>query len=307
MSNDQDRVQKYVDEVSKHPLLTPEREKELSHIIQYRTNENECLAARNELVLSNLLLVVNIALKIYKRLSLPRNRYMSVMDLIQLGNMALINCANMFDGNKNTKFNTYAYTSIERKIYQGINENRLIRLPKKHEIIITKISQLENEHGASLTDEIIKQKLNLSNKVLKTVRKNIDSMPIKFDDWELFLDHFEDTNKNTKVSLKNEAIKDLLQQKIKALKPLELKVVNLMFFGSNKTRADVARQMGVSRERVRVILDRALKKLREKIGSDKETSWIGINPNDRRNITHNVKRSSHLKETIEHDRGENGS
>ncbi len=277
MNCDPEILQRYMNDVSRYPLLSPEREKELSEIIQKSVDQKACLDARNELITANLLLVINIAVKIYNKSSFLRNSNLSIIDLIQFGNMALIKCASGFKTEEGFKFTTYAHPAIERSIYRSINECRLIRLPLQHEIISSKIYELQNKYGDKLTDEIIMKELKITSNMLINVKNNQESRAVAINDWELFLDRVENkSNKPLMQDLEEKELKDFLLEKIDSLKPYEIKTVYLMYFDKrNVTMADVAKRMGVSRERVRVVLGKALKKLKVKILQEKTKVWWG--------------------------------
>jgi len=301
MNCDQESLQRYIKDAAKYPLLTPQRERELSDIIQKGTDHILCLNARNELITGNLLLVINIAVKIYKRFGSLKYSDLSVMDLIQFGNMALIRCANGFKSEKGVKFNTYAYSAIERDIYIGINEHRFIRLPQEHEIMARKISELEIKHGKKLTDEMIMSALKINTNMLKNIRKNQNLRPVAIDDWEVFLDHVQ--NKHEKPitqDIEEKELKDSLLEKMHELKPKELKTVYLMFFDdSNTSMADVAKKMGVTRERIRVILRVALRKLKVKILQGRAEETLGLDKKAKKeNKEKKEKEERKRKETI---------
>jgi RNA polymerase nonessential primary-like sigma factor len=279
MNCDEIELQRYIKDASRYPLLTPLREKELSEIIQKNPDKNACLAARNELINGNLLLVIDIATKMYSRLGFLDHTDLSIMDLIQFGNCALIRCAEGFKNESNAKFNSYSYAAIEREMYRRINEHKSIHFPLYHEVLFTKIRDLETKYGESLTDKIIMDELKISAKMLKIVRSSHQVKFTSMEHWEDFLDHFEDKNqKYLTQDLEEKELKEFLLKKMKELNPQESKTIYLMFFDeADVSMASVARKMGITRERVRMVMRKALKKLKIKIIQEEAQRALGMN------------------------------
>ena len=164
---DRDLLQAYFRDISQYPLLTIDEERELGRQIKEKGN----LEAKEKLVNHNLRLVISIAFKIGRR-------GLSLMDLIQLGNIGLMEAAERFDYTLGYKFSTYATWWIRQKIYRGIqNDADIIRLPvHMHEAfgqVFGAIRELESEGINNATVDEISLKSNLSIAIVKKVLKNI--------------------------------------------------------------------------------------------------------------------------------------
>lgn len=259
-----DLVKLYLKEIGKVPLLSPEEEIILAKRIEKGDKE-----ARKKLAESNLRLVVSIA----KRY---RNRGMLFLDLIQEGNLGLLKAVEKFDYRKGYKFSTYATWWIRQAITRGLSEqSRTIRIPVHMVETINKVERrtrkLTQEMGRKPTPEEIGEEVGLSSDEIRYVQK-IAQDPVALEtpvgeEKETFLkDLIPDEKKTPEELASNAALKAQLQEFLKELKPREAKVLTLRFGledGRNRTLEEVGKEFGVTRERIRQIEAKALRKLRQ--------------------------------------------
>lgn len=259
-----DLVKLYLKEIGKVPLLSPEEEIILAKRIEKGDKE-----ARKKLAESNLRLVVSIA----KRY---RNRGMLFLDLIQEGNLGLLKAVEKFDYRKGYKFSTYATWWIRQAITRGLSEqSRTIRIPVHMVETINKVERrtrkLSQEMGRKPTPEEIGEEVGLSSDEVRYVQK-IAQDPVALEtpvgeEKETFLkDLIPDEKKTPEELASNSVLKLQIQEFLKELTPREAKVLTLRFGledGRARTLEEVGKKFGVTRERIRQIEAKALRKLRQ--------------------------------------------
>ncbi len=259
-----DPVRMYLKEIGKIPLLTPEREAYLAEQISLGDK-----AAKDELVEANLRLVVSIA----KR---HVGKGMYFLDLIQEGNLGLMKAVEKFDYQKGYKFSTYATWWIRQAITRAIaDQARTIRIPVHMVETIHKVSrtarQLLQEYGREPnTDEIAKE-LNMSPDKVRDIMKIAQDpvsleTPIGEEEDSHLGDFVEDIDspapsESASYSLLREQLCNILH----TLTPREEEVIKLRFGledGRPRTLEEVGKQFKITRERIRQIEAKALRKLR---------------------------------------------
>jgi len=265
-----DSVRAWLREIGKTPLLTLDEEITLARRIE-RENENPYLAkrAKDTLTKANLRLVVSIA----KRYS---GRGMSFPDLIQEGNIGLIRAVEKFDHRKGNKFSTYATWWIRQAITRAIaDQGRTIRIPVHMVETINRLvktsSQLLQENGREPTLDELARALDLPvERVSEIIRVAPEPLSLETPIGEEEDSHLADFVEDQDALSPAEAASHLiLREKIHdALNYLTLREreVLLMRFGledgCQKTLEEVGRHFRVTRERIRQIEAKALKKLR---------------------------------------------
>ena len=260
----EDSTRFYLKEISKIPLLTFEEEKALA----LRIADGDAKAV-DEMVIHNLRLVVSIAKK-YKGCGLP------LLDLIQEGNTGLIEGAKKFDLSKGYRFSTYATWWIRQKIGRALSDqSRNIRIPAHIAELTSKIKRtmgvLAQELGRSPSEEEIAERLGVEVdkvKVALDVSQAVSSLDVPVSDDEdttvgdLQADHSAENPFNNLIQ---EANREIINNVFDTLSEKEANVMRLRFgIGSDKalTLAEVGEELGVTRERIRQIEVKAIKKLR---------------------------------------------
>lgn len=259
-------LEKYFTEVSNVPMITPDEEVELAK----RIREGDELALE-KLVKANLRFVVSVA-KQYQNRSLPLN------DLINEGNLGLIKAAKKFDETKGFKFISYAVWWIRQSIMQALAEqSRIVRLPMNKSGAINQIrrayAELEQQYEREPTEEELAEILDMKpNEVRNTLGAEVKQMsmdaPFGEDESGSLLDVLEnDTTGPTDGNLVfNDSLKVETMRALSTLTAREREVI-MMSFGIGHdnpyTLEEIGDAMGLTRERVRQIREKALQKLRE--------------------------------------------
>lgn len=259
-----DGVKSYLVSIGNHPRLTFEEEKELSQ----RALKGDA-AAINRLVECNLLLVVSVAKK-YHGCGLP------LLDLIQEGNIGLIKAAEKYDGNKGFRFSTYATYWIRQTISRALSDHsRTIRMPANMVELLNKIKKVSNEMFQTLhrypTDKEIAAALDVEIdkvQVALDMSQAISSLDMPVDDSgeTCMADLISDNNaENPIMNLIKEANQEIINNVLDTLSSKEAEIIR-MRFGINTdkpmTLEAIGQHYGVSRERIRQIESKAIRKLR---------------------------------------------
>ncbi len=259
-----DPVRMYLKEIGKIPLLAPERETYLAEQIALGNEE-----AKNELIEANLRLVVSIA----KR---HVGKGMYFLDLIQEGNLGLIKAVEKFDYSKGYKFSTYATWWIRQAITRAIaDQARTIRIPVHMVETIHKVSrtarQLLQELGREpTTDEIAEAMGITADKVREIMKIAQDPVSLETPNGEEEDSHLGDyVEDNDSPAPSDSASYSLLREQLcnilHTLTPREEQVIKLRFGledGRPRTLEEVGKKFEITRERIRQIEAKALRKLR---------------------------------------------
>ena len=260
----EDPVRMYLKEIGNVPLLTSEEEVELAKRVEQGDEE-----AKKKLTEANLRLVVSIAKKYV-------GRGMPFLDLIQEGNMGLMKAVDKFDYTKGYKFSTYATWWIRQAITRGIADTgRTIRVPVHMVETINKTLRMTRtllqELGREPTPEEVAERLNVPvarvREVLKISRDPVSlDTPIGEEDDSHLGDFIED---DTALSPADSAAFSMLREELatalESLTERERQVVRLRFGledGRARTLEEVGKEFNVTRERIRQIESKALRKLR---------------------------------------------
>ncbi len=271
-----DPVKMYLKEIGKVPLLDPEREQELSK----RMSEGD-EAAKQELVEANLRLVVSIA-----------KRYLGkglfFLDLIQEGNLGLMKAVSKFDYTKGYKFSTYATWWIRQAITRAIaDQARTIRIPVHMvETIhkVTKVSrQMLQEEGRECSPDEIAKKMGMSPEKVREIIK-IAQDPISLEtpvgeEEDSHIGDFieDDTSPAPAEATSYTLLREQLSEVLHTLTPREESVLRLRFGledGRTRTLEEVGQQFNITRERIRQIEAKALRKLRHPSRSKKLRDYL---------------------------------
>lgn len=260
-----DPVKVYLKDIGQAQLLTSEQEVELAKRIMEGDEW-----AKQELAERNLKLVVSIAKKYVNRSS------MQFLDLIQEGNLGLLKAVEKFDYTKGFRFSTYATWWIRQSITRAIaDQARTIRIPVHMVETIHRLSriskQLMQELGRDPTNAEIAEKMGLSeNRVIEIQKIAQDPVslesPVGEEDESRISDFVEDESiKSPTDNAAQDILKTQLLQVIETLTPREQKVIRLRYgLDDNHARTleEVGKEFNVTRERIRQIEAKALRKLR---------------------------------------------
>lgn len=266
-----DLVHKYLKEVRKHPLLSLEEEKEITKRVKKGDK-----SARKRLIEANLRLVIQIAKKY-------QNRGLPLIDLIQEGNFGLIKAVDKFNPNKDCRFSTYATWWIKQAIERAIqNQSRTIRVPihvsDNVNRVIREIYSFYQTHNREPSIEELSDILDIDEeevyKILSQIKRvsSIDAPISEKDEEYALLEVISDESSLDPLKLvenvyKIEKIKEWLNQ----LDSKEREIIKLRYglTGSPpQTLEVIGRTFGITRERVRQLELKALKKLKEIIEND---------------------------------------
>ncbi len=272
-----DPVRMYLKEIGQIKLLTLEEESALADKIMAGDNE-----AKNTLAEANLRLVVSIAKRYV-------GRGMLFLDLIQEGNIGLMKAVDKFDVSKGYKFSTYATWWIRQAITRAIaDQARTIRVPVHMVETINKLARVQRQLTLELnrepTEEELAKKMNTSvDKIREIYKISQDPVsletPIGEEDDSHLGDFIKDERSlSPEEYATNEMLKDEISQVLETLTEREEKVVRLRFGledGKPRTLEEVGQMFGVTRERIRQIEAKALRKLRHPSRSRKLRDYIG--------------------------------
>ena len=263
-----DPVRLYLKEIGKYPLLTTEEEIALAKQIAEGTPEEQA-AAKKKLSEANLRLVVSIAKRYV-------GRGMQFLDLIQEGNLGLIKAAEKFDYTKGYKFSTYATWWVRQAITRAIaDQARTIRIPVHMVETINNLirvnRQLAQELGRDPTPAEIAKEMGISEskvrEIIKIAQEPVSlETPIGEEEDSHLGDFIEDENAPAPAEVASNAMmREQLQEVLHTLTPREEKVIRLRFGledGQAHTLEEVGKEFNVTRERIRQIEAKALRKIR---------------------------------------------
>jgi len=271
-----DSLEKYLHDIGKEELITPEEEVELAKRIKKGDQE-----ALEKLTKANLRFVVSVAKQYqHQGLSLP--------DLINEGNLGLIKAAKKFDETKGFKFISYAVWWIRQCILQALAEqSRIVRLPLNKIGALNKInkafSQLEQEHEREPSPDEVANNLDLpEDKVASTLELSGRHLSVDapFQDGEenSLLDVLQNHDSpDTDGNLISESLSQEIERTLNTLPEKESNVIR-SFYGIGKKQMsleEIGESIGISRERTRQIKEKAIKHLRQKTKNRLLKTYLG--------------------------------
>ncbi|MDZ7331474.1 MAG: sigma-70 family RNA polymerase sigma factor [candidate division KSB1 bacterium] len=270
-------LDQYLQEISEVPLLTHEEEIELARRIKQGDE-----ASLEKLTKANLRFVVSVA-KQYQ------NQGLSLGDLINEGNLGLIKAANRFDETRGFKFISYAVWWIRQSILQALAEqSRIVRLPLNRVGTMNKIGKafgaLEQEFEREPSPEEIAEVLDLSDfEVSETIQKSSKHLsldaPFSEEEENSLLDILENQDQPAPDNtLMKESLKIELERALSTLNPREAEVVRLYFglgLETPLTLEEIGEKFQLTRERVRQIKEKALRRLRHVSRSKPLRGFLG--------------------------------
>ncbi len=269
-------VDKYLQEIGREDLLTVEEEVQLAQRIRKGDQ-----AALEKLTRANLRFVVSVA-KQYQ------NQGLSLPDLINEGNLGLIKAARKFDETKGFKFISYAVWWIRQSILQALAEqSRIVRLPLNQVGSLNKINKIqtrfEQENERTPSQEELAATMEMpTEKVLETMKVSGKQMSVEapFSDGEenCLLDVMPNENSpNADKTLINESLTNEVERALSTLTEREREIIR-HFFGigvQDMTLEEIGNKFGLTRERVRQIKEKAIRRLRHRSRSKLLKMYLG--------------------------------
>jgi len=262
---EQTALDQYLRDVSKHELITPEEEIELGHRALAGDEE-----AVQKLVRANLRFVISVAKKY-------QNRGVSLIDLIQEGNVGLVTAARKFDPDQGVKFISYAVWWIRQAILAALaNQGRAVRVPLNRASDLARIfrerERLKQELGREPTTEELAEAAKLTPETLEALQTlnaaeiRLDSPIGDSDDSQLVERFILEEAAEPEALVEERLMAEQIERALDTLTPRDARVLRLYFGldgGREHTLEEIGNMLGVTRERVRQLRDRALKRLRE--------------------------------------------
>jgi RNA polymerase primary sigma factor len=264
-ARDNDSLERYLQEIGRMSLITPEEEVELARKI--KTGNQEAL---EKLTKANLRFVVSVA-KQYQHQGL------SLSDLINEGNIGLIKAAQRFDESKGFKFISYAVWWIRQSILQAlVEQSRMVRLPLNKVGSLSKLNkimiQFEQEHEREPSHDELAEIMNVAVKDIQEMMKgqgkhlSMDA-PIKENEEGSMIDLFEDGDaKPVDAEVMNESLRNDIRRVLSTMNKRDADIV-ACFFGVNGEQPmnldEIGSRFGLTRERVRQIKEKAVRRMRK--------------------------------------------
>jgi len=262
---EQSALDQYLRDVSRHELITPEREKELGALAQLGDQE-----AIQELARANLRFVISVAKKY-------QNRGVSLTDLIQEGNVGLVTAARKFDPEQGVKFISYAVWWIRQAILASLaNHGRAVRVPLNRASDLARIfrekERLKQEKGREPTTEELAEATHLTPELVESLQ-TLNAAEIRLDapigdseDSQLVERFITEEAAEPEVEVESRLLTEMITAALSTLEARDAKVLRL-YFGlegeREHTLEEIGNMLGVTRERIRQLRDRALRRLRE--------------------------------------------
>jgi len=282
----QGSLEAYIRAANEYPMLTAEEEKELAERLYY----HEDIEAAKKLVLSHLRFVIHVA-RGYSGYGLPQ------ADLIQEGNIGLMKAVDKFEYRRGYKFSTYATWWIRQAITRSIaDQARTIRIPVHMIETINKMNRISRQYlqetgedpDSAKLAELMEMPEDKIRKIMKIAKEPISmETPIGDDDDSHLGDFIEDVNNVAPAeAAMYSSLREVTADVLESLTPREAKVLRMRFgidMNTDHTLEEVGKQFDVTRERIRQIEAKALRKLRHPTRCDfytAEAAKFGLPPPD---------------------------
>ena len=270
-------LEAYISATHRVPMLTQDEEQELAE----RLRRDSDLDAAKRLVLSHLRFVVHVA-RGYQGYGLPLG------DLVQEGNIGLMKAVDKFEYRRGYKFSTYATWWIRQAITRSIaDQARTIRIPVHMIETINKMNRISRQHlqefGYEPDAPTLAEKMEIPEdkirKIMKIAKEPISmETPIGDDDDSHLGDFIEDTNNTAPIEAAMQSgLRDVVRDILDSLTPREAKVLRMRFgieMSTDHTLEEVGKQFDVTRERIRQIEAKAIRKLKHPSRSDKLRTYL---------------------------------
>ena len=274
-------LSKYLEEIGKYEPLKPDEEVRLAKLVKCG-DPTKALKALKKLTEANLRFVVSVA-KNYQGQGLP------LTDLINEGNLGLIKAAERFDETRGFKFISYAVWWIRQSILQALAEHsRIVRLPLNRVGTISKVTKvaqaLEQGFERAPNEVEIAEKLEMkpeevADSIMMAKRHNSLDAPFREGEKNSLIDVVQDEGQESPDNeLMSESLKNEIAAALDTLKDREREIIR-MYFGIDReyplTLNEIGEEFSVTRERVRQIKEKAIRRLRHKSRSKKLRAYLG--------------------------------
>ena len=274
MTNLYDNIDSYFRMIGGYSLISIEREKELSLIIQYSWSREKIDKAKEEMITANLRLVISCASGYLTRY----HGSLTLIDLIAEGNIGLISAVNGYDffHARSVPFAGYAGKAISRRIERAIRSDQLIHIPDHHIKYRLTLKDLEIEYGDKLTDDIIVEKLGITAEALVRIRTggksayvtSLEDIGVDGQDWQDIISDDKDIDHVSNQVHSNDLLESL-NIYLNVLNAKQKTIIEEMHLNpSPPTYRELGRRLGISPERIRQIHIRGLRILRLHIIND---------------------------------------
>ena len=263
--DDQTALDQYLSDVSRHELITPDKEKELG--ARARAGDEDAV---QELARANLRFVISVAKKY-------QNRGVSLTDLIQEGNVGLVTAARKFDPEQGVKFISYAVWWIRQAILASLaNHGRSVRVPLNRASDLARIfrekERLKQELGRDPSSEELSAATDLTPELIESLQ-TLNASEIRLDapigdseDSQLVERFITEEAAEPELEVESRLLSEAVSEALETLEARDAKVLRL-YFGlegeREHTLEEIGNMLGVTRERIRQLRDRALRRLRE--------------------------------------------
>jgi len=274
-------LSKYLEEIGKYEPLKPKEEVRLAKLVR-SDDKDESLRALKKLTESNLRFVVSVAKK-YQGQGLP------FTDLINEGNLGLIKAAERFDETRGFKFISYAVWWIRQTILQALAENsRIVRLPLNRVGTISKVMKIANKleqdierkpNEVEIAEKLEMKPEEVSDTIMISKRQNSLDAPFRNGEKNSLIDVVEDEGQSPPDNdLMFESLQNEIASALDTLTAREREIIR-MYFGIEReyplTLNEIGEQFNVTRERIRQIKEKAIRRLRHKSRSKKLRAYLG--------------------------------
>jgi RNA polymerase primary sigma factor len=262
---EQSALDQYLRDVSRHELISPEREKELGALAQLGDED-----AIQKLARANLRFVISVAKKY-------QNRGVSLTDLIQEGNVGLVTAARKFDPEQGVKFISYAVWWIRQAILASLaNQGRAVRVPLNRASDLARIfrekERLKQELKREPSPEELSEATDLTPELVESLQ-TLNAAEIRLDapigdseDSQLVERFISEEAAEPEMDVESRLLSEAVGEALETLEARDAKVLRL-YFGlegeREHTLEEIGNMLGVTRERIRQLRDRALRRLRE--------------------------------------------
>ncbi|HWV57522.1 MAG TPA: RNA polymerase sigma factor RpoD/SigA [Longimicrobiales bacterium] len=264
-AEEQNALDQYLRDVSRHELITPEQEIELGR--RARAGDEEAV---QQLVRANLRFVISVAKKY-------QNRGVSLIDLIQEGNVGLVTAARKFDPDQGVKFISYAVWWIRQAILSSLaNQGRAVRVPLNRASDLARIfrerERLKQELRRDPSTEEVAEAAKLTPVIVESLQTlnaaeiRLDAPIGDSDDSQLVERFMMEEALEPEGAVEERLLAEQIDRALETLSPRDAQVLRFYFGlegGREHTLEEIGHMLGVTRERVRQLRDRALKRLRE--------------------------------------------